>query len=258
MLQRGFGQHVVPSASTSAQIRHAPTVKANEEQDTAKRKRLVDVDVLRWICVLLQGLLNQMIFTYYIASTSTTSVSEALELSWQKRLVFVVFFLEATGFAILYFNFFKRKFKRPGTLLGCISVRWLQVLRLIAGGAWIVTGIAIAAIGPNTEPKTHNVLTQIEYVGYSVTEIACILVRIYDTIHFESKFMPSFVQGRLTQPAWIAVRSMLHSLEITVLILAWVSIGLFFGGDCSEQCKDTWEYVSVGMQSAFVLFFVLE
>lgn len=221
-----------------------------------------DFDTVRWTLVLLQGLLNQMIFTYYISSTSTTSVSEALETSWVKRLVFVVFFLWATGFSALYFYFFKRKFKRNGNVFVYIPVRYFQILRLISGATWVVSGIGIAAVGPNTEARTHNLLTAATYVSYSVTELCCITIRSYDTYHFTDRdsrrFQPSFARF-MSVEAWRSVRIVLLALESVVLAMAWISIGLFFGApNCNTTCRNTWEYVSVGMVTSFVFFFVLE
>lgn len=219
--------------------------------------KIVSADAVRWTLVLLQGLLNQMIFTYYISSTSTTSVSEALETSWQKRLIFVVFFLWATGFALIYFYFFKRKFKRDGVVLGCVPVRYFQVQRLISGATWVVTGIGIAAVGPNTEAKTHNLLTAILYVSYSVTELCNLAIRNYDSDNFEPKFQPTFASG-VSPRTWVMIRRVILLVEFLVLVMAWIAIGLFFGAPCDTTCRNQWEYVSVGMQAAFVLFFVLE
>lgn len=230
------------------------------ERGSNEYSRIVKSDEFRWVINTLQQALAQGIFTGYIAATSNATISEALESDTSKLCVFIAFFLWSLGYAIFYFRFFGRMFKRGLSACGC-GVRYFLFLRLVGGSGWVLSGILLAAVGPARDRKAHNVFTAIEEVSYVCTEVSCIVVRVYDTLHFGEQSWHTIPFG-FSRRAWVRVRWALHALEVLIFVSQIITMSLFFGkpAGCGDgtRCNYNLEYAGGALQVAFQFFYVLE
>lgn len=260
----GTQQELLPRRRTVTPLSAAdlvPAKAARSTQSAATGHFDLKSDEVRWIINTLEQGLMQGIFTGYIASTSSATISEALESDTSKLCVFIAFFLWALGYAIFYYRFFARQFKRGKS--GCgFPMRYFLVLRATAGSLWVLSGILLAAVGPARDRKAHNTFTGIEESAYFVTESTCIIVHIYDTLHFEEQKEKLGVPFGFEVKSWVRIRWALIVLEIAVIIAQIITMSLFFakppGCEDGTRCDYNLEYAGGALQTAFQAFFVLE
>lgn len=216
---------------------------------------LLIADGARYTAIATATFVNEMLITYYVASTNNQTIQVNLDTDATKSTVFILTAFIVAGFIAAIPLIFRRQPYRT-------KQTYLRMLKRVSQYIALPFLILFATTSYSTNRSANDVYLGVFLVSYSVMEVCNVFLRLHDSMHFtevpyNNFLLPSFVSwGDMHR--WTAFRDALLLTEATTLFMVWVLLSLYFGEVCSGGCSLDISRAIVGLICLFPLFSVLD